>query len=459
MSRRKRDFSSLIPFFFGQTGGKPKEVSTGKLGLQQGRWITAEGRNGFFGKGENNLRIESASVAMNASRKYESSSVTMRRFTITEVTAGSLQGGNLTATGGDTKASGEEGQEQTTGTKENTGMSLRDWQNRFQTKISSVSLRSSASQTYEEIRNQTIRYIYELFFGNRQSRGNWLDTALGRNSGTESSQGSTQADSTQTDNTRTENQTGTTGTLNKSQEEGNLIWLVNSPTARCKRLEYVQESYYQEKESTSFSTVGTVRTGDGREINFNINVGMSRSFEERYREQLDLASFTFCDPLVINLDTDAVELTDQTMFFDIDADGTPDEVAGPGSGSGYLALDKNGDGIINDGSELFGTKSGNGFADLAQYDEDGNGWIDENDAIWDKLKIWMKDENGNDVLYKLSEKGVGAICLQNVSTDYTQKSQTGQTLGAVRYSGAFLYENGDCGTIQHVDIAKYAKEA
>lgn len=110
------------------------------------------------------MRIESASVAMNASRKYESSSVTMRRFMITEVTAGSLQGGNLTATGGDTKASGEEGQEQTAGTKENTGMSLRDWQNRFQTKISSVSLRSSASQTYEEIRNQTIRYIYELFF-------------------------------------------------------------------------------------------------------------------------------------------------------------------------------------------------------------------------------------------------------------------------------------------------------
>ena len=292
------------------------------------------------------MRIESASVAMNASRKYESSSVTMRRFMITEVTAGSLQGGNLTATGGDTKASGEEGQEQTTGTKENTGMSLRDWQSRFQTKISSVSLRSSASQTYEEIRNQTIRYIYELFFGNRQSRGNWLDTALGRNSGTESSQGSTQADSTQTDNTRTENQTGTTGTLNKSQGEGNLIWLVNSPTARYKRLEDVQESYYQEKESTSFSTVGTVRTGDGREINFNINVGMSRSFEERYREQLDLASFTFCDPLVINLDTDAAELTDQTMFFDIDADGTPDEVAGLGSGSGYLALDKNGDGIL-----------------------------------------------------------------------------------------------------------------
>ena len=42
------------------------------------------------------------------------------------------------------------------------------------------------------------------------------------------------------------------------------------------------------------------------------------------------------------------------------------------NGSGYLALDKNGDGTINDGSELFGTRNGDGFADLAQYDEDGN---------------------------------------------------------------------------------------
>ena len=342
----------------------------------------------------------------------------------------------------------------TAGTKENTGMSLRDWQNRFQTKISSVSLRSSASQTYEEIRNQTIRYIYELFFGSRQSRGNWLDTALGRNSGTESSQGSTQTDSTQTDNTRTENQTGTTGTLNKSQGEGNLIWLVNSPTARYKRLEYVQESYYQEKESTSFSTVGTVRTGDGREINFNINVGMSRSFEERYREQLDLASFTFCDPLVINLDTDAAELTDQTMFFDIDADGSDDSISMLNSGSGYLALDRNGDGIINDGSELFGTQSGNGFADLAAYDKDENGWIDEADEIFQKLRIWTKDENGNDKLLTLSEAGVGAIYLGYENTDFALNNLTdNQTNAQIRKSGVFLYENGNAGTVQQLDLA------
>ena len=61
-------------------------------------------------------------------------------------------------------------------------------------------------------------------------------------------------------------------------------------------------------------------------------------------------------------------------------------------------MDRNGDGKINDGSELFGTKSGDGFKDLASYDADGNGWIDENDAIFSQLKIWTKDEDGKDKL-------------------------------------------------------------
>ena len=162
-----------------------------------------------------------------------------------------------------------------------------------------------------------------------------------------------------------------------------------------------------------------------------------------------------CDPLVINLDTNIADLSDQKFFFDLDADGEIDEISMLKGGSGYLALDKNNDGTINDGSELFGTASGDGFADLAKYDDDGDGWIDEDDAIWDKLKIWCKDESGNDVLYKLAEKGVGAICLQRVGTQFSLNSlETNETNGYIRSTGVFLYENGTSGTVQHVDVAK-----
>lgn len=221
---------------------------------------------------------------------------------------------------------------------------------------------------------------------------------------------------------------------------------------------YQQETYIEEKEDTSFATKGTVQTEDGRTISFNLNVQMSRSFQAYYKGNFIQIETRLIDPLVINLDGDVADLQDQTFFFDLDADGKEEEISMLGSGSGYLALDKNGDGIINDGSELFGTRSGDGFSDLAAYDSDRNGWIDENDAIWDKLLIWTKDENGQDKCYKLSEKNIGAICLANTETDFSLASKDNVPNGRIRKTGIFLYENGYAGTIQHVDVAEHVQE-
>lgn len=107
------------------------------------------------------------------------------------------------------------------------------------------------------------------------------------------------------------------------------------------------------------------------------------------------------------------------------------------------------------GSILISCRIFYGFEELAAYDEDGNGWIDENDAIFNSLKIWCKDENGNDRLYSLAEKGLGAICLQNISTDFSLKNAKNETNGIIRNTGIFLYENGVAGTIQHVDMARH----
>ena len=214
------------------------------------------------------------------------------------------------------------------------------------------------------------------------------------------------------------------------------------------------ESYYfEENEQTTFDTTGIVKTADGREISFNLSLEMSRSFASYYESVYQEKTVAFCDPLVINLDTNIAALNDQKFYFDLNADGDCEYISKLGSGSGYLALDKNNDGIINNGSELFGTKSGDGFGDLAIFDEDQNGWIDENDAIWDKLKIWTTDENGNDELYTLKKAGVGAICLQKVNTNFSHTDSNNEVKGAIRSTGIFLYENGNVGTIQHLDLA------
>lgn len=228
--------------------------------------------------------------------------------------------------------------------------------------------------------------------------------------------------------------------------EGQL--LVNNLNTRV-------EVYEKETENTAFSTTGTVVTADGRQIQFQLDMTMSRSFEAYYEANYTKETVMAVDPLVINLDGNAASVSDQKFEFDIDGDGILDSISRLGKGSGYIALDKNGDGKINDGNELFGTKSGDGFEDLSRYDSDGNGWIDENDEIWDKLLIWTQDENGKDQLYHLAQAGVGAICLKRVNTEFSLNSlKDNKANGQIRQSGIFLYENGNVGTVQHLDLVR-----
>jgi len=309
----------------------------------------------------------------------------------------------------------------------------------------------------QTIRQQCIQYILEMLFLNKERRANhqgvkrtsfqdWLKEK-------ESGSSSASANVSYNKNGFTSSGKYTVGEkIDMGDFTGTFLGYANAGTKTSIRGSKTE--YYSEKERTSYQTKGTVVTADGREIAFNLSFAMSRGFEQYYNENYEKSVVSFCDPLVINLDSTMPSVSDEKFLFDIDGDGVLDTISKLSGKSGYLALDKNGDGQINDGNELFGTKSGNGFADLAEYDSDKNGWIDEGDEIWDKLMIWCMDENGRTELYHVSEKGIGAICLQNVSSDFSLNSlKTNQTNAAVRNTGIFLYENGNVGTVQHMDLA------
>lgn len=209
---------------------------------------------------------------------------------------------------------------------------------------------------------------------------------------------------------------------------------------------------HNESEFTTFKSAGLAVTEDGRNISFGMELSMSRSFTAKF-ESLTSENIIVTDPLIINLDKGYAGLTDVKFKFDLDGDGKKDEISFADNGSGFLALDKDGNGKIDDGSELFGTKSGDGFADLAEYDMDGNSWIDENDEVYSKLKVWTKDAEGNDILMNLKEANVGAIYLGSASTEFSIKDETNALQGAIRKTGIYLKETGEAGTIQHVDLA------
>ena len=232
-----------------------------------------------------------------------------------------------------------------------------------------------------------------------------------------------------------------------AEKAGQEIAEASRPQRQGWGMEYeVTETRY-EAEATTFSAVGVATTKDGQEITFDVKMEMKREHLEISHMSVRAGDALLTDPLVINLNGRPVELSDKTFEFDLDADGKTENINLLKSNSGFLALDKNEDGVINDGNELFGPATGKGFTELSQYDEDGNMWIDEDDSIFSKLRIWTKT-NREDHLSSLLEKGVGAIFLGNTSTPFELRDSLQNLQGKVRSTGTYLKEEGGAGTVQ-----------
>jgi hypothetical protein len=108
-----------------------------------------------------------------------------------------------------------------------------------------------------------------------------------------------------------------------------------------------------------------------------------------------------CSPIVINLGTANYQLTgaDSPVLFDISATGTPRWVGwtAPDTDQAFLWLDRDHNGKVDSGAELFGTATilrdgttaRNGYVALAEFDDNADGVIDSNDAIWPQLQLWF----------------------------------------------------------------------
>jgi hypothetical protein len=225
-------------------------------------------------------------------------------------------------------------------------------------------------------------------------------------------------------------------------------------TSLASGTEGMRYEYHAERvefEQTRFSAQGVIHTQDGVRINVDVQMEMSRHFSER--ESLVItAGAQLKDPLVINYDAPAVTLTAEKFAFDLDNDGRREQISTLGTGSGFLVWDKNGNGQADNGSELLGALTGNGFAELARFDEDGNGFIDAGDSIYDALSVWIRPGSNDEDYLTLTEADVGAIYLGTVATPFEIRNENNALLGKVRDSSIFISEAGDTGTVQQIDL-------
>ena len=227
----------------------------------------------------------------------------------------------------------------------------------------------------------------------------------------------------------------------------------NAPVSRADfGVELDVSRVYSEQEQMQFTATGTVRTQDGATLQFELNLSVSRSYQRQESLSLRAGNAVRKDPLVLNFTGGAPELAETRFRFDIDADGSAEELPMLAEGNAFLALDVNANGKIDSGAELFGARSGDGFADLAAYDEDHNHIIDESDTVFARLRLFAPAQgNGAATLATLRELGVGALFLDRVATPFTLRTNQAE-LGAVRATGVYLSESGRAGAMQQIDL-------
>lgn len=202
-----------------------------------------------------------------------------------------------------------------------------------------------------------------------------------------------------------------------------------------------------QQEQLNVVASASVATQDGQTI--QLDLGFVLDWRQLEVNQRRTTLNALKDPLVLSLDGKIADLTEARVTFDIDQDGKEDSLPGLSEGSGFVALDRNGNGngTIDDGGELFGARSGNGFGELATLDEDGNGVLDEGDSQFSALQFWHPEH----APIALVELGIGAILLHPLDTPFTHLGESG-TQGVLRQSGLYLTEQGKGGWVQQIDL-------
>jgi hypothetical protein len=149
-------------------------------------------------------------------------------------------------------------------------------------------------------------------------------------------------------------------------------------------------------------------------------------------------------PIVLNFAAQAYQFTgsDDPVIFDLTADGAPDQLTWTtaAANEAFLWRDNNGDGVVTDGSELFGnytrfpdgSRAVNGFEALRQYDNNADDVLDAGDPEWSNLKLWF-DFNHNGISEQAEIVPVADSSLVSISLRYVWSARADAYGNWLRY--------------------------
>jgi len=169
----------------------------------------------------------------------------------------------------------------------------------------------------------------------------------------------------------------------------------------------------------------------------------------------------YVDPLVLDLNGDGIKTisANSGITFDFNGDGLKTGTGWLSGDDGFLVLDRNGNGTIDNGSELFGvdtvksdgTLAKDGFDALRDLDSNGDGVFDAYDLLFEQMRVWQdKNQDGisqADELKSLTELGISAIHLESNGRNTLNNGNRISATGTIEFA------DGSTGTAANLDLA------
>jgi hypothetical protein len=186
----------------------------------------------------------------------------------------------------------------------------------------------------------------------------------------------------------------------------------------------------------------------------SLDYKLSLSSERSSYSKIEMSAAALKDPLLVQFGSQGLGAIKGQTDFAINQDNALDKLPIFSGDVGYLVYDKNNNQQADDGSELFGPKTGQGFVELAQFDSNKNGFIDAEDQQFEQLYLWQPSDDNNPTEQWLSLKDakIQAISLSTISTPFDFYDQQGEVQAQLRQSSFAISDSGLGRGVHQVDV-------
>ncbi|MBL4942539.1 MAG: hypothetical protein JKY81_12870 [Colwellia sp.] len=211
------------------------------------------------------------------------------------------------------------------------------------------------------------------------------------------------------------------------------------------------EQWTTSKQQLSYQIQGKFNINDQA---LSLNYNFTLSSERTSYSKIEMSAAALKDPLIVQFGAQSLgKITGQKNFL-INQDNTLDKLPIFSGDVGYLVFDQNNNQQADDGSELFGPQTGQGFAELARLDSNNNGFIDAEDKDFERLYLWQPnaDNSQTERWLSLQEAKIQAISLSAISTPFDFYDQQGQLQAQLRQSSFAISDEGYGRGVHQVDV-------